>query len=209
MKELEILFQKYPTYYVGGYVRDLLRGVESSDVDIAIDAPLADWIYLFSPYKPYIMPRYESASFKHERKHYTISRMRRDISHDGRQSDIIPVHSIEEDAKRRDFTINAIYMTYDQQLIDPVGGVGDLKNTQVRFIGDPEQRIKEDQLRILRYFRFCALLNVAPQKEIIDICQKYIPITKVSKERILEEYNKLLKRHPSQEFLERVKVFYQ
>lgn len=209
MQQIEQLFQKYPTYYVGGYVRDWLLGRESPDIDIVVDAPLSEWLPMFQKVvKPYVMLRYESCSFKWEGCHYTISRMRKDVSCDGRQADIEPVHTIEEDALRRDFTINAIYMTYDRKIIDPVGGVEDLKNKIVRFIGDVEVRVKEDQLRILRYFRFCALLGVMPEPGMIQVFEKYGPIITVSKERIQEEWRKLLKWNPSGKFLKQVERFY-
>ena len=201
--------KKFSIYYVGGYVRDLLRGVESKDIDLAIDAPLSEWVDFLKDYKPYIMTRYESCSFRLDGKHYTISRMRKDIACDGRQANIIPVHTITEDALRRDFTMNAIYMTMDGDFLDPVGGMDDLKNKIVKFIGDPKTRIQEDQLRILRYFRFCVLLGVMPEKKIIKISEEYLPILSVSKERIKEEYRKLLKLEPIDDFLSLVQPFYE
>ena len=208
MNEIEVLFQKYKAYYVGGYVRDLLLGIESHDIDIAIDAPLEEWLPIFKDRKVFVTKRYESCSFRYNECHYTISRMRKDTLCDGRQATIEPVHTIEEDALRRDFTINAIYMTFDKKIIDPVGGVGDLSDKKVRFIGDPKTRITEDQLRILRYFRFCALLGVMPDKEILKICEKFYPITNISKERIKEEYQKLLKYNPSVSLFEIVDRYY-
>ncbi|USO02381.1 MAG: CCA tRNA nucleotidyltransferase [Alphaproteobacteria bacterium] len=208
MHFLEKLFETFEAYYVGGYVRDLIRGYESLDIDIAVDASLKDFLPFVKKYNPYIMTKYENCSFSYEGRKYSISRMRKDIMCDGRQAKIQPVHTIEEDALRRDFTINAIYMKFNGEFCDPVGGIQDLKDKKVQFIGEPEKRIKEDQLRMLRYFRFCALLEVMPADDIVRICEKYYPIETVSKERIKEEYIRLLKLKPSHTFLDMIEKFY-
>jgi len=123
MHILKDFFEKFDAYYVGGYVRDLIRGVESIDIDIAVDASLSEFLPLFKEYHPHAMKKYENCSFRHNGKHYSISRMRKDVACDGRQAKIEPVHTVEEDVIRRDFTVNAIYMTFDGQFVDPVGGV--------------------------------------------------------------------------------------
>jgi len=205
---LENFFKKFDAYYVGGYVRDFIRGYESSDIDIAVDAALEDFLPFFKNYHPHVIIKYENCSFSAQGKHYSISRMRKDAMCDGRHARIEPVHTIEEDALRRDFTINAIYMTFDGALIDPVHGIQDLKNRIVRFIGDPKKRVKEDQLRILRYFRFCALLGVMLDDDLLKVFEDYCPITTISKERIQEEYQKLLKLNPTGDFLKKAQRFY-
>lgn len=208
MNILRDFFEKFDAYYVGGYVRDLIRGHESLDIDIAVDASLKDFLPLLKDCNPYVVKKYENCSFHHQGKHYSMSRMRKDITCDGRHAKIEPVHTIKEDASRRDFTINAIYMTFDGKFIDPLNGIQDLKNKIVKFIGDPKDRIKEDQLRILRYFRFCALLGAMPDDEMMKMFEKYYPIKTISKERIQEEYQKLLKLYPEKSFLKKVEKFY-
>ena len=87
---------------------------------------------------------------------FEVTTLRRDVETYGRHAKIAYTTSWEEDAKRRDFTLNALYADRDGKVFDPLGGYGDLQAGRVRFIGDAEARIKEDYLRILRFFRFNA-----------------------------------------------------
>ena len=87
---------------------------------------------------------------------FEVTTLRRDIETDGRHAVVTFTTVWQEDAARRDFTINALYCREDGTLYDPVGGLDDLRKRRVRFIGDPETRIREDYLRILRFFRFSA-----------------------------------------------------
>ena len=90
---------------------------------------------------------------------YEITTFREDIETDGRKSKVKFSKSLKEDAKRRDFSINAIYCEYDGTILDPLGGLADIAEKRITFIGDPYERIKEDYLRILRFFRFAALFS--------------------------------------------------
>lgn len=87
---------------------------------------------------------------------FEITTLRRDVETDGRHARVAFTQSWEDDAKRRDFTINALYCDADGTVYDPIGGLDDLRKRRVRFIGDAEDRIREDYLRILRFFRFSA-----------------------------------------------------
>ena len=87
---------------------------------------------------------------------FEVTTLRRDVETDGRHAVVAFTTTWEEDAARRDFTINALYCDDDGTLYDPVGGLDDLRKRRVRFIGDPRARIREDYLRILRFFRFSA-----------------------------------------------------
>lgn len=87
---------------------------------------------------------------------FEVTTLRRDIETDGRHATVAFTQSWDEDARRRDFTINALYCTPDGTIYDPMGGLADLRRRRVRFIGDAEARIREDYLRILRFFRFSA-----------------------------------------------------
>jgi poly(A) polymerase len=87
---------------------------------------------------------------------FEVTTLRRDVETDGRHATVAFTTSWDEDAARRDFTINALYCAADGTLYDPVGGLDDLRKRRVRFIGSPEERIREDFLRILRFFRFSA-----------------------------------------------------
>ncbi len=100
----------------------------------------------------------------------------------------------EEDAKRRDFTINAIYADIQGRIFDPLNGISDLQNGIVRFIGTSDERIQEDYLRILRYFRFFAQYSkIAHNEEVIRSIKKYINgLNIVSNERIFDELKKII-----------------
>ena len=100
----------------------------------------------------------------------------------------------EQDALRRDFTINAIYADIEGRIFDPLNGISDLKNGDVKFIGSPEARIQEDYLRILRYFRFFAQYSkTTHNQDVIRFIKKNINgLNKISNERIFDELKKIL-----------------
>ncbi len=145
--------------FVGGCVRNALLGVPVSDVDLATDAIPEN-----------VSNIAENASFKvvptgidhgtvtviaHGLPH-EVTTFRRDVETDGRRAVVAFSTQIEEDAARRDFTMNALYADARGQVFDPLYGLPDLQARHVRFVGDPETRIREDYLRILRFFRFHA-----------------------------------------------------
>ncbi|HTJ65368.1 MAG TPA: CCA tRNA nucleotidyltransferase [Alphaproteobacteria bacterium] len=145
--------------FVGGAVRDGLLGRPVSDIDVA------------TPAKPEtVMQAIEAAGLKAvatglkhgtvtaiaDRRHFEITTLRRDIETDGRHAVVAFTDDWREDAARRDFTMNALYADRDGKITDFFGGEDDGLAGRVRFIGDAEERIKEDALRILRFFRFHA-----------------------------------------------------
>ncbi len=125
---------------------------------------------------------------------YEITSLRQDIFTDGRHAKVAFTDDWEEDAKRRDFTFNALYLSSKGELYDPWEGEKDLLSGQVRFIGNAEDRIKEDYLRILRYFRFYGYYGRGkPNSDAIEACKKYAEkINNLSGERIRNELLKLL-----------------
>ena len=127
-------------------------------------------------------------------KKFEITTLRKDVSTDGRHAKVIFSSNWEEDAFRRDFTINAIYSDIDGRIFDPLNGIQDLKNGKIKFIGNPEERIQEDYLRILRYFRFFSQYSKMKHDEnVVRSIKKYINgLNKVSNERIFDELNKIL-----------------
>ena len=131
-----------------------------------------------------------------KKRNIQVTSFRKDIRTFGRAADIEFVENIEEDAKRRDFTINAFYCSYDGQIIDPLGNLEDLNKLRLDFIGDPEIRIKEDYLRILRFFRFVAVLNLKDENIVsknLSIIGKHIDgIGKLSYEVVAAEIRKIL-----------------
>jgi poly(A) polymerase len=184
--------------YVGGAVRDQLAGLPVSDVDLATRLEPHD-----------VQRRLQHAGIKSVPtgiEHGTITAvsagqvvevttLRRDISTDGRRATVAFTDDWREDAARRDFTINALFADpLTGEIIDYFNGLADLKAGQIRFIGDPLQRIAEDHLRILRFFRFQARFGKsAPDPEALQACvARANDLMALSRERIADELLKLL-----------------
>jgi len=127
-------------------------------------------------------------------KKFEITTLRKDFSTDGRHAKVNFTSDWEEDALRRDFTINAIYADIQGRIFDPLNGISDLQNGVVKFIGTPDERIQEDYLRILRYFRFFTQYSKTDHnEEVVHSIKKYINgLNKVSNERIFDELNKII-----------------
>lgn len=145
--------------FVGGCVRDSLLGYKPKDFDVATtlepDAATAALKEAGLRVAPTGLDHGTvTAIVNHQGVEVTT--LRADVSTDGRRATVAFTRDWETDARRRDFTVNAIYLTPDGKLFDPVGGVKDAREKRVRFIGDASERIKEDYLRILRFFRFSA-----------------------------------------------------
>ena len=129
------------------------------------------------------------------KKKFEITTLRKDVSTDGRHANVEFTSNWEEDASRRDFTINAIYADIEGRIFDPLNGISDLQNGIIKFIGSSEQRIQEDYLRILRYFRFFTQYSkVDYDQNIIRSIKQYINgLNKISNERIFDELKKILR----------------
>ncbi len=149
----------FQALFVGGCVRNALLGVEVGDIDIASDATpetVSD-IAVYAGFR--VVPTgiehgtvtVIAGGIPHE-----VTTFRRDVETDGRRATVAFSSDVAEDAARRDFTMNALYARADGSVIDPLGGLPDLLARHVRFVGEPEARIREDYLRILRFFRFHA-----------------------------------------------------
>lgn len=145
--------------FVGGVVRDALLGRAVSDIDIA------------TPHAPEaVIRRLETANIKvvptglaHGTvtavvppRHFEITTLRRDVETDGRHARVAFTDDWAADAARRDFTMNALFLDAEGNVFDPVGGLADLRAGRVRFVGDAATRIREDVLRLLRFYRFHA-----------------------------------------------------
>ena len=185
---------------VGGCVRNTVLGLPvGNDVDIATDATPAEVIELAKKANLKVIPTgiiYGTVTIIIDYKEFQVTTFRSDILTDGRYAKVDFSKNIEDDASRRDFTMNAIYMTRGGELLDPINGLNDLIKREVRFIGDPLIRIKEDYLRILRYFRFCAIYSgnkLLDNSATLLACSKALTgLKKISKQRIWSELKKLL-----------------
>ena len=182
----------YRLYMIGGTTRDYLLGLDVFDYDFVTDATPEE-IQKFLPDAEYHFAKFGSVKVKVDGTKVDVTTLRveddyEDFRHPGK---IRFVKTIEEDYVRRDFTINAIYTDEDFNVIDPSNGLEDLKNKTIRFIGDPEKRIKEDPLRILRAKRFADKLGFKieekSQKAIENL--SYL-LDKLNPDKIKEEERK-------------------
>ncbi|MYG41883.1 MAG: CCA tRNA nucleotidyltransferase [Rhodobacteraceae bacterium] len=148
----------FQLYFVGGCVRDSILQRSPSDLDLATDATPTEMKEMFNREKIGFKPiGVEFGSLVVGPNGVSITTFRKDIKAYGRKVEVCFAADLETDSSRRDFTINALYADYEGKVHDPRGGLKDLEKKRVRFIGTPVNRINEDYLRILRFFRFSAL----------------------------------------------------
>ncbi|TLP65667.1 CCA tRNA nucleotidyltransferase [Parasedimentitalea maritima] len=145
--------------FVGGCVRNALLGVAVSDLDLATDAQPETVMQLAKRAGIKAIPTgidHGTITLVSGGIPFEITTFRKDVATDGRRATVAFSSDIADDAARRDFTMNALYARPDGTVVDPLGGMADLQARQVRFIGTAQNRIREDYLRSLRYFRFHA-----------------------------------------------------
>ena len=184
--------------YVGGCIRKIIKKEQVDDIDLAtnlIPSEVCDALKKnnINFYETGIDHGTITAIIGDQK--YEITSLRKDVSTDGRHAKVQYSLDWKEDSNRRDFSINAIYSDKDGNLFDPHNGKKDLENGSVKFIGNADERIQEDYLRILRYLRF--FLNYSNNKhelEIFRTIKRNIGgISKLSSERLIEELKKLTK----------------
>jgi poly(A) polymerase len=184
--------------YVGGCVRKVIKKEVIDDIDLATNLKP---IEVCDALKKKNINFYETG-IEHgtitaiiDEHKYEITSLRKDVTTDGRHANVEFSMDWKEDAARRDFSINSVYSDREGNLFDPYDGKKDIENGNINFIGNAEDRIKEDYLRILRYIRF--FLNYSKQShnlEIIKIIKRNIEgISKISSERLIDELKKLTK----------------
>ncbi len=189
--------QKTRARIVGGAVRDALLGEHVGDIDIATTYSPQEVSTLLQEANFTILPigiEHGTIRAIYHKRVFEITSLRQDIAADGRHAKIALTDQWEVDALRRDFTINALYMDADGTLHDPLGQAkADLEKLRVRFIGNAEQRIQEDYLRILRFFRFSFRFGKTPDSEGMEACARHLEhLQGLSAERICEEIIKIL-----------------
>ncbi len=181
--------------FVGGCVRNYLNKKKIDDIDIATILTTDE-----------IKQKLKNSNFnvidtgvKHGsvtivgKKKYELTTLRKDTKSDGRHAEIEVIDDWKEDSNRRDFTINAIYMSKNGKFFDPQNGIADFKNKIVKFIGDPQTRIQEDFLRIIRFIRFTIQYQSHIEETTIEAIKLNLNgIKKISKERILSELIKII-----------------
>ncbi|EKE74510.1 MULTISPECIES: CCA tRNA nucleotidyltransferase [Roseobacteraceae] len=188
-----------PAYFVGGCVRNSLFGVPVSDLDIS--TPVRPELILNLAQKAglKVIPtgiEHGTVTVIAEGEPFEITTFRKDVETDGRRAVVAFSTHMEDDARRRDFTMNAIYADATGTIIDPLGGLPDLRAGRVRFIDNPDLRIKEDYLRILRFFRFYAWYgdhSAGLDPDGLAACATHLDgLTTLSRERVGAEIIKLL-----------------
>lgn len=185
--------------FVGGCVRDSILGIETNDIDIAtkLEPEEVSKILLSESIK--VIPTgldHGTVSVFSKKLNFEITTLRSDIETDGRHAKVLFTDSWKIDASRRDFTINSIYLKQNGEIYDPFNGIKHLKEKKVVFIGDPKERIEEDYLRILRFFRFNTYYgksNIDLKSNSVKVCKKNKKkIKKLSPDRVQNEFYKII-----------------
>lgn len=184
----------FQAYVVGGGIRDSLLGIQAEDWDLATSAKLEELIKLF-PQAQVIGEKYGVIRVPGEELSIEIASFRKEgaYSDHRRPDEVIFTDSIEEDLKRRDYTVNAIAGHPDKGLVDPYGGVQDLKAKLLRAVGEPGLRFEEDPLRILRGIRLAAQLDFDLQLDTFKAMQeKAHLLDQLSADRIRQELERIV-----------------
>jgi poly(A) polymerase len=185
--------------FVGGCVRNALLGRAVADIDLATDALPERVMALAAAAGVKAVPTgvaHGTVTLVIAHHPFEITTFRRDVATDGRRAVVTFADDIAEDAARRDFTMNALYARPDGTVVDPLGGLPDLRAGRVRFVGDPARRIAEDYLRILRFFRFYAWYGDPAEGIDADglaaCAEAQDGLARLSRERVGAEVTKLL-----------------
>ena len=179
-------------YIVGGAIRDILLGLKPKDVDFATNLPYETLKTLFSEYTPKETGKsFGVLRIKINDIDYEIAKFREDIY--GKEEKVAFIDDIKNDLARRDFTINAMAYNQKEGIIDLYNGQKDIENRIINFIGNAEERIIEDPLRVLRAFRFMSRLKFSLSENTIKAIKKQKNLLKnIPEERITMEFSKLL-----------------
>ena len=182
----------YDAFLVGGYVRDYLLGITSYDVDICTSALPKDLHILFPNNSN--SNSYGGFNLKIGKYNIDITTFRKELNYNNRKpTEILYIDSLEEDVKRRDFTINTVCMDKNEKIIDLVNGIEDIRNKNIRMIDNTKERLQEDPLRILRAIRFASILDFNLDAELYNAIKECSYLVKsLSSIRIKEELSKIL-----------------
>ena len=204
-KELRFILKKLEEGYaedktvvrfVGGCVRKYLSGEKIDDIDVATILTTEQIKEKLKNTNIKIIDtgiKHGTVTVLSDTIKIELTTLRKDVKTDGRHAEIEYTDDWHLDSERRDFTINAIYMDINGKIFDPQNGTFDLKNKNVKFIGDPQKRIEEDYLRIIRFIRFKVMYDIQLEKTTIEAIKHNLTgIKKISKERILDELLKIL-----------------
>jgi poly(A) polymerase len=184
--------------FVGGCVRNTLMGRAVDDIDIATRLEPKDTMKALEAAGIRAVPtgiEHGTVTGIVDHVPFEITSLRRDVETDGRRAVVAFTQDWAEDAQRRDFRLNALYAAPDGEVFDPVGGgLEDAASGRVIFIGDGDQRLREDYLRILRFFRFNAWYGAEMDADGLAACERQKDgLAKIARERIWKEFKKLLR----------------
>ena len=204
-KDLKFIFKKLQedipqnkiaARFVGGCVRKYLSNQKIDDIDVATILTTDQVKQKFQDTNLKVIDtglKHGTVTLVSDNHKVEITTLRKDTKTDGRHAEVEYTDDWKQDSERRDFTINAIYLDINGKIFDPQMGKNDLKNNNVKFIGDPQKRIEEDYLRIIRFVRFKIMYDLRVETTISNaIKQNLDGIKKISKERILIELLKIL-----------------
>ena len=204
--ELKFVFKKlqqgFPdkpkvAMFVGGCVRKYLSNEEIDDIDIATSLTTDQIKEKFKDTKFNIIDsglKHGTVTLVSDQLKLELTTLRKDVKTDGRHAEIEYTDDWQKDSERRDFTINAIYLDINGKIFDPQLGTADLRNRNIKFIGDPYKRIEEDYLRIIRFIRFSLEYESQVEQTTVEAIKLNLDgIIKISKERILSELFKILR----------------
>lgn len=185
-------------WLVGGCVRDHLRGIAPKDIDLATTATPEEQIAIYDASGIHHIPtglQHGTITAVADGEAYEITTFRTESDHDGRHATVAYTRDLADDLSRRDLTINAIAMSFSGEIVDPFGGVDDVRTGTVRFVGEPRDRIREDYLRIMRWFRFVGRfaenLDIAGS-DVDAITAEADSLSRISVERIWAEMQRIL-----------------
>jgi poly(A) polymerase len=183
--------------FVGGCVRNTVLERPVDDIDIAVDKPPETVMRALEAADLRVVPtglKHGTVTAIVKGRPFELTTLRRDLETDGRRAVVAFTDDWRADAERRDFTFNALYADPDGTIWDPFDGRADLLVGRVRFIGDPDQRIAEDRLRVLRFFRFYAWFGKPPLDSAgFDACRRNAgSLSSLSAERVRKELLRLL-----------------
>lgn len=182
--------------FVGGAVRDAIAGIKGFDLDLATDLSPDELVEACEENGLRTIPigiKFGTVGVLIDNQVLEVTSLRKDVKTDGRHAEVVFTSDWNEDASRRDLTINAVYADEKGNVFDYYNGVDDLEKGIVRFIGSANQRIKEDYLRILRFFRFYSIFGKAPiDRKALEACKENRDgLKQLSMERIRDELFKL------------------
>ena len=186
--------QGFEAYVVGGYVRDYLLGIESTDIDICTNAKVVDLMKLLEKWSP-SSDNYGAVKLLYKGYKIDITTYRKELKYNGdrKSLEVEYVDNLVEDVMRRDFTCNTLCMSKNGQIIDLLNGKSDIEDRLIRCVGDIDTKLQEDPLRILRAIRFASVLDFKIESDLFFALKKYRKLVgDLSLTRIKEELTKIL-----------------